>query len=415
MTTPSVMPDAATIKHMRQLIASIISNQKAYNVPGVCSRYGLADGTGEEAFSSKFKYVMQRVQHLPSAEVLRVARALQLDEPVAELEEALAKFDEKGGPLITPLTRQRIVEELNSVPLSGKLPEIEFLKKLWPIDAMQPPSGGSAAAFATSLASGEFTMEDYLVRHRINNDDMSNKEVLEALGIHACSQKNFFRLLQEMLDPLTREIPEQSDLVTRLNRHLFHDGFRIEEAGRMSGSPIYEVRQIVKSGSTPADSEISKALLAFNPDEIHGRWEETLKRRASDPRAAITSARTLLEDTCKWILHEAGEPFKDEDDLPALYRKLAKLLKLAPDDHTEQIFRQILGSCQSIVESLGALRNKLGDAHSQGPKRARPQARHAELAVNLAGTMATFLIATWEERQRSGQTMPQSAGHDGGT
>ncbi|WP_042491478.1 abortive infection family protein, partial [Sphingomonas parapaucimobilis] len=59
----------------------------------------------------------------------------------------------------------------------------------------------------------------------------------------------------------------------------------------------------------------------------------------------------------------------------------------------------ILGNCQSVVESLGALRNKLGDAHGGGPKRARPAARHAELAVNLAGSMATFLVATWETRR----------------
>jgi len=399
MTTPPIILDAATIKHLRQLIASAISNQKAYNVPSICSRYGLADGTEEEAFRSKYKYVMQRVQHLPAAEVLRVACALQSDEPDRELEEMLTKFNEKSGPLISPLTRQRIVDELDLVSLSGKLPEIAFLKKLWPIDTMQPPSMVNVTALAASLASGELTMEDYLVRHRINNDDMSNKEMLEALGIHSCSQKLFFRLLETMLHPLTREIPEQSELVMCLNRHLFHDGFHIEETGRMSGSPIYEVCQIVGRGSTPADSEISKTLLAFNPDEIHGRWQEALNRRKSDPRAAITSARTLLEDTCKWILHEAGDSFKDDDDLPVLYRRLAKLLKLAPDNHTEQVFKQILGNCQAIVESLGSIRNKLGDAHSQGPKRARPQARHADLAVNLAGTMATFLIATWEARQ----------------
>jgi hypothetical protein len=161
------------------------------------------------------------------------------------------------------------------------------------------------------------------------------------------------------------------------------------------------VRLVAKPGATPADDEISKALEAFNPEEIHARWQEALNRRATDPRAAITSARTLLEDTCKWILHEANEPFNDDDDLPALYRRLAKVLKLAPDDHTEKIFRQILGSCQSIVESLGSIRNKLGDAHSQGPMRAKPLPRHAQLAVNLAGSMATFLIDTWEARRGS--------------
>jgi len=156
--------------------------------------------------------------------------------------------------------------------------------------------------------------------------------------------------------------------------------------------------------------------LAFNPDQIHARWQEALNRRACDPRAAITSARTLLEDTCKWILHEAKKPFKDDDDLHVLYRSLAKVLKLAPDDHTEQVFKQICGSCQSIVESLGSIRNKLGDAHSQGPKRARPQARHAELAVNLAATMATFLIATWAVRRGEvgGTPKKEETARDGG-
>ncbi|MCP2223812.1 abortive infection family protein [Bradyrhizobium elkanii] len=124
-------------------------------------------------------------------------------------------------------------------------------------------------------------------------------------------------------------------------------------------------------------------------------------------------ARTLLEDVCKWILDQAGETWQEADDLPVLYRKLAKVLKLAPDDHTEQVFKQILGSCQSVVESLGA--NKLSNAHSPGPKRARPQPRHAELAVNLAGAMATFLVATWEARKSDagGQTTPASSGKGG--
>ena len=179
---------------------------------------------------------------------------------------------------------------------------------------------------------------------------------------------------------------------------LVADGFRLVQTGTVSGSLEYSVRSEA-AGGTPADYGISAALSAFDTGTIHERWEEALSRRSSDPRGAITTARTLLEDTCKWILTEGAQPFAEDADLPVLYRQLAKLLKLAPDDHTEPVFKQILGSCQSIVESLGALRNKVGDAHSQGPKRARPQPRHAELAVNLAGTMATFLIATWEARQ----------------
>lgn len=405
MSNAQARKNAATIKELRHHIACVISEQKAYNVPSVCVRYGLAEGTNDEAFASKYQYVNRRLQSLPAEEVLRVARAVQADEPDHDLGEALAKIDEKNASSITPLTRRRIVAELDKISLAGSLDEIDFLGKLWPIDAMPSPFPKFDAP----------RMVDYLRLHRFLNDGLDNIQVLEQLGIYDCSQGKFFELLEAILDPLTREIPEQYDLAARLNRHLAHDGFRIEEAGKMSGSPIFKVRYLGLAGSTPADSEIAKALHAFNPDEIAARWQEALARRAADPRAAITLARTLLEDTCKWLLHEADEHFKDDDDLPVLYRRLAKVLKLAPDDHTEQVFKQILGSCQSIVESLGAIRNKLGDAHSQGPRRARPQARHAELAVNLAGTMATFLIATWEARRTPPATTQQVDGHDGGT
>ncbi|WP_241301918.1 abortive infection family protein [Burkholderia stabilis] len=53
-----------------------------------------------------------------------------------------------------------------------------------------------------------------------------------------------------------------------------------------------------------------------------------------------------------------------------------------------------------MVHTLdGSIRNKLGDAHSIGQKRARQAARHAELAANLSGAMATFLVSTWEMRK----------------
>jgi hypothetical protein len=87
---------------------------------------------------------------------------------------------------------------------------------------------------------------------------------------------------------------------------------------------------------------------------------------------AVTLARTLLEDVCKWLLNETGGTWEEADDLPTLYKRLAKALNLAPDSHTEHTFKQILGSCQAIVEGLGALRNKLGDAHSVGPKERSP-------------------------------------------
>ena len=86
--------------------------------------------------------------------------------------------------------------------------------------------------------------------------------------------------------------------------------------------------------------------------------------------------------------------------MPKLYKSAAGSLNLSPSQHTEPIFKQILGGCTSVVEGLGAIRNKLGDAHGKGKAAPKPAKRHAELVVNLAGAAAIFLVQTFEEKRK---------------
>ncbi|WP_236705234.1 abortive infection family protein [Pseudomonas sp. RIT-PI-o] len=109
-------------------------------------------------------------------------------------------------------------------------------------------------------------------------------------------------------------------------------------------------------------------------------------------------ARTLLESVCKHILEAAGSEFSDSPDLNKLYRQTAELLNLAPSQHTEPVFKQILGGCTAVVEGLGALRNRLSDSHGTGKSAIKPAPRHAELAVNLAGALSLYLLDTWEAK-----------------
>ncbi|MEG4113240.1 MULTISPECIES: abortive infection family protein [unclassified Microcoleus] len=148
----------------------------------------------------------------------------------------------------------------------------------------------------------------------------------------------------------------------------------------------------------PADDDISAILINFDTEQVHIAWQKALERRNHDPEAAITMARTLIESVCKHILDEAGISHSEKDDLHKLYYETAKQLNLAPQQHQEEVFKQILGGCQSVISGLGTLRNKLSDAHGKGKQAIKPSPRHAALAVNLAGSMAAFLVATWEER-----------------
>jgi hypothetical protein len=147
---------------------------------------------------------------------------------------------------------------------------------------------------------------------------------------------------------------------------------------------------------SPSDGAISAAVTKVNLDYIHEAWTKAIERRASDPEGAVTIARTLLESVCKHIIDSAKTPYDEGADLPKLYSLASNQLNLSPSQHTEQIFKQILSGCTSVVVGLGALRNKHSDAHGKGVLGTKPSPRHAELAVNLSGAMATFLLQTWD-------------------
>ena len=160
--------------------------------------------------------------------------------------------------------------------------------------------------------------------------------------------------------------------------------------------------QALECGSrTPTDDIVTGTLPDLNSDHVHEIWQRALERRTDDSDGAITLARTLLESVCKHILDKSGEIYPDDCDLPKLYRRTSELLNLAPSQHTEQVLKQILGGCTAVVEGLGALRNRVSDAHGQGVRTIRAAPRHAELAVNLAGSMAMFLVSTWVAKMNS--------------
>lgn len=154
---------------------------------------------------------------------------------------------------------------------------------------------------------------------------------------------------------------------------------------------------------SPGDQTVSNALQSFDADGVHAVWSKAMARRSSDPEGAITVARTLLETVCKRVLDELSVAYSDKDDLPKLYALAATELNLAPNQHVEMPIKAILGGAMNLVNGIGTLRNRLSDSHGRGGKLpVRPSPRHASLAVNTAGAVATFIVETFNERTSGG-------------
>jgi len=161
------------------------------------------------------------------------------------------------------------------------------------------------------------------------------------------------------------------------------------------------LKELENRGLSPSSAGVTAALAKVDWEHVQDAWRKALDRRFDDPDGAVTAARTLLETVCKHILDAKGVGYSDRADLQNLYDATGKSLNLAPTSSTEPVLRQILGGCYSIVNGVAALRNKSGDAHGKGIADGTTQLRHAELAVNLAGAVASFLIETFEERRKT--------------
>lgn len=149
----------------------------------------------------------------------------------------------------------------------------------------------------------------------------------------------------------------------------------------------------------PNSEYVKNAMKNMDSALILAEWNKALDRKKDDPEGAITISKSLLESVLKHILDDLDIRYTTKEDLPQLYKKVSKQLNLYPEQHEEESFKKILGSCANIINELSNIRNGVGDAHGKGRKVYRPSERHAGLVVNLSGTMALFLIQTFENNR----------------
>ena len=162
---------------------------------------------------------------------------------------------------------------------------------------------------------------------------------------------------------------------------------------------LIEAIEFDKSGMSP---NFEKSIEVINSSYIDNMWKKAIERKANDPEGAITLSRSLVESVCKHILDLEHISYGKNADLSELYKSTSELLKMSASQYeTNLIFKKILGGCSGIVNGLGQLRNNVGDAHGQGVINIQPKPRHAELAVNLAGSMSHFLLSSYEENFKS--------------
>jgi hypothetical protein len=131
---------------------------------------------------------------------------------------------------ITEVTRRDIRESLSSLNLWGRLDEIDFLSRLYDLDALP------------SYDSRFRTAREDIAQHRLVNDDWDNDWIFydDRFGLKDGDDQVLLRFLAELLHPVVRSDQDEVANITRvLNGLLAPDGYRLVVKEHMSGRPIY--------------------------------------------------------------------------------------------------------------------------------------------------------------------------------
>jgi AbiJ N-terminal domain 3/Abortive infection C-terminus len=283
---------------------------------------------------------------------------------------------------ISEHTRRDILDELRlrNTRWSGRLDEIDFLSRLYPL--------GSLPSY-----DGRFKdMAGDIWQHRVNNNDWDDWWVFDDSRLElATDDKRFLDFLAEMLHPVvTSDDAEVASLLELFNRRLVHDGWKIIERERISGHPVFvaisievaiQVHDEERIGSEYALSQLKKC------DE---------KITIGDYDGAISAARSLVESTFADLYNKmTGDTILKGGSLMDSYKIVRNLLNLSDDKFANEAIKNILRSLSTMVEGLDNLSNMMGDRHIRP---AKPQRHHAQLCVNTAKTLVNFLYDTLDYR-----------------
>lgn len=129
-------------------------------------------------------------------------------------------------------------------------------------------------------------------------------------------------------------------------------------------------------------------------EEVHKHASRALSQHHSAPDTAISSAKSALESTLKYIAHTEGIEVSSAVKLPELF-KLCKPVCGLGSDASHKMGRSIASLCTEIAEA----RNVLGDSHGKSPDAPAPTRSEARFIVGVALHLSDCLLERYEAHQ----------------
>jgi len=285
-------------------------------------------------------------------------------------------------------------EEILRMSLYGRLDEISFLERIFPLDRL------------CSHDPRYKTAREDIFQHTIRNDDWRPDWLLtdDRFNLVGCEDEVFLEFICSIFHPAIRKSAEPWEVFLRkINEYLYMDGYKLIVQQQISGHEVFSWMPIAL-GQDYREESLLRIAGFLDSEYVRNQISMMEGSVETNPYIAIGKAKELIETTCKSLLDIFNTNYTDKTDLPKLFNITCEQLGLSskkdslkPDTRANIISRNILGSNVNIVINMAELRNRFGDGHGRPNTFLHLPSRYARLAVGSAITVVEFMISTYEQ------------------
>ncbi len=216
---------AHKIDGLLESISCCLAQEKAYDVPSVCTKYGLSEGTEGEAFSSKRKYISSRLKKKDENFIVKLAKQLIEDYDDSCIGSSLNKYLDNTFYKLSEISRNEIIEELTNIEnITGKISNCEFLEKC-----------------DLSFLANNYSELDFFNINKNLTEDEEIKEIIAGQSMRGLLDSQFFQFLEQVVHPANKSEGEVNSILSSINPILLKDGFELVVVKHITNRSVYKV------------------------------------------------------------------------------------------------------------------------------------------------------------------------------
>jgi hypothetical protein len=174
------------------------------------------------------------------------------------------------------------------------------------------------------------------------------------------------------------------------------DGLRKQAESIAEGRAAVSARvgRVNQQPSAKIEEALRAAATEFGFMRVMQDWASAQRSLYQSPESAVRAACVLVETTLKHLYANRGIALPKDKDIQSLYATLRGSIPpvIAADRGASDDVMGMIRGLTSVIQHVGALRTKIGDAHGKSPEQAAGGLDEARLAVDAAGAASVYLI-----------------------